>query len=55
MGWFRSFWQDESGQGLAEYTVLIALITLAVVLMIAPFREAIVAVFASVADVLSGI
>ena len=30
----KSFWTDESGQGLTEYAVLIGLITLAVIAVI---------------------
>ncbi len=49
----KSFWNDESGQGLAEYAVLIALITLALVLVIKPFREAIKNVFNAVTGALN--
>ena len=49
---FKSFWTDESGQGLAEYAVLIALITLALIAVIRPFRQAIIAVFDAVTGAL---
>jgi pilus assembly protein Flp/PilA len=49
----KSFWTDESGQGLAEYAVLIALITLALVIVITPFRNAIIAVFNDVTTALT--
>lgn len=39
---------DDSGQGLAEYAVLISLVTLALVILITPFRDAIGAVFTAV-------
>ena len=42
---FKSFWSDESGQGLAEYAILIALITLALIVVIRPFRDSIIGVF----------
>ena len=45
---FKTFWNDESGQGLAEYAVLIALITLALIAVIRPFRQAIINVFNAV-------
>lgn len=48
----KSFWTDESGQGLAEYAVLIALITLALIIVIRPFRNAIIAVFNAVTGAL---
>ena len=44
----KKLWTDESGQGLAEYAVLISLVTLALVLLITPFRDAIGAVFTAV-------
>jgi len=49
----KSFWTDESGQGLAEYAVLIALITLALIVAIRPFRNAIIAVFSKVTSALN--
>jgi len=49
----KSFWTDESGQGLAEYAVLIALITLALIALITPFRNAIGAVFTAVTGALT--
>ena len=49
----KKFWADESGQGLGEYTVLISLISVGVMLMLKPFREAIVAVLAKAADALN--
>ena len=53
MEMFKSFWTDESGQGMAEYAVLIALITLALILLINPFREAIGNVFTAVTGALN--
>lgn len=44
----KKMWADESGQGLAEYAVLISLVTLALVALITPFRDAIGKVFAAV-------
>lgn len=52
MEMFKSFWADESGQGLAEYAVLIALITLALIAVIRPFRQAIIDVFTAVTSAL---
>lgn len=45
--------KDESGQGLAEYAVLIGLVTLALVAVITPFRTAIINVFNAVTPVLA--
>ena len=52
MEMFKNFWIDESGQGLAEYAILIALITLALIAVITPFRNAIMAVFNKVTGAL---
>ena len=45
--------KDESGQGLAEYAVLIGLVTLALVAVITPFRTAIINVFNAVTTALN--
>lgn len=49
----QKFLKDESGQGLAEYAVLIGLVTLALVAVITPFRTAIVGVFTAVTTALN--
>ena len=40
-GLIRSFWKDESGQDMAEYALLLALIALVLVVAIQAFRGAI--------------
>jgi Flp pilus assembly pilin Flp len=42
---WNAFWTDESGQDLAEYALLIALIAVAVVIALPPVGEAIKNVF----------
>ena len=37
----RSFWKDESGQDMAEYALLLALIALVLIVAITAFRGAI--------------
>lgn len=49
----QRFMKDESGQGLAEYAVLIGLVTLALVVVITPFRTAIINVFNAVTAALN--
>lgn len=49
----QKFMKDESGQGLAEYAVLIGLVTLALVAVITPFRTAIINVFTAVTTALN--
>ena len=41
----RTFWADESGQDLAEYGLLLALIAVVVAIAIVAFRERIVGAF----------
>ena len=55
MDLLKTFWTDDSGQGLAEYAVLIALITLALILVITPFRDAIINVFNRVTEALQNV
>jgi Flp pilus assembly pilin Flp len=40
-GLMRSFWKDESGQDMAEYALLLALIALVLVVAIGSFKSAI--------------
>jgi Flp pilus assembly pilin Flp len=41
----RSFWKDESGQDMAEYALLLALISLVLVATISAFKGAIQVTF----------
>jgi pilus assembly protein Flp/PilA len=50
---FKSFWTDESGQGLGEYALLIALIAVVLVTAITLFRNSIVAVFTKITSILT--
>lgn len=38
----RTFWQDDSGQDMAEYALLLALIALALIAAVIAFRGAII-------------
>ena len=49
----RTFWNDESGQDLAEYGLLLVLIALAVIVAIGLFRTAITNAFNAAADQLN--
>ena len=44
----KSFWTDESGQGLAEYAILIALVTLLLIFAITAFGNEILRIFSTV-------
>lgn len=50
---FKSLWTDESGQGLAEYAVLITLIAIVLFTAIILFRNAIINVFSRITSILS--
>jgi pilus assembly protein Flp/PilA len=41
----KSFWTDESGQGLTEYAVIIALVSIALLVVLAAFRDELASVF----------
>lgn len=45
MNLFKSFWSDESGQGLTEYAVIIALVSVALILVLIAFRDELARVF----------
>jgi Flp pilus assembly pilin Flp len=42
---FNALWQDESGQGLTEYALLIALVSLGLFLVLGEYRDSIGEVF----------
>jgi len=41
----KSFWTDESGQGLTEYALIIALVSIGLIAVLLVFRNAIGSVF----------
>jgi len=48
----RTLWTDESGQGLTEYALLIALVSLGLITLLGLYRNAIGNVFRNSATVL---
>lgn len=44
----KSFWTDESGQGLTEYALIIALVAVGLILILIAFRVAIANVFRNI-------
>ncbi len=51
---WNAFWSDESGQDLAEYALLIALIALVVIAAVTLLGENINTVFTNIANALTG-
>lgn len=47
-----ALWQDESGQDMAEYGLLLALIAVALVVAVVAFRDAIIGTFQDATAVL---
>ena len=41
----KNLWNDESGQGLTEYAVIVAIVAIGLILVLFAFREAIAQVF----------
>jgi pilus assembly protein Flp/PilA len=48
----KRFWQDESGQGLTEYALVLALISIGLIAVLIVFRDSIGRVFDRVVGVL---
>jgi pilus assembly protein Flp/PilA len=46
----QSLWNDESGQGLTEYVLIIALVAVGLILVLGVFRNAIGSVFDTATD-----
>ncbi|MBA3555922.1 MAG: Flp family type IVb pilin [Gemmatimonadales bacterium] len=52
---WKAFWSDESGQDLAEYALLIALIALIVIGAVTLLGQNINTVFTNIANALTGV
>jgi pilus assembly protein Flp/PilA len=50
----QRFWNDESGQGLTEYALVLALVSVGLIAVLVLFRDAIGKVFDRVVEVLQG-
>ena len=50
----RTLWNDEQGQGLTEYALLIALVSLGLITLLGLYRNAIGNVFRNATTVLNG-
>ena len=45
MAMLKSFWTDESGQGMTEYAVIVGIVALGLMLIVAAFRDQVGRVF----------
>ena len=54
MDLMKRFWTDESGQGLTEYALVLALISIGLIAVLIVFRDAIGRVFDRIVEVLDG-
>ena len=50
---FKSLWSDESGQGLTEYALIIALVSIALIAVLFLFKDQLAAVFNKITSILS--
>lgn len=50
---WNNLWNDESGQGLVEYVLIIALVAITLVVVITAFRDAIAGVFGTISAALT--
>lgn len=48
----RSFWIEDAGQGLTEYALILALVSVGLIAIMVVFRDAIGGVFNQIAQVL---
>lgn len=51
---FTRFWHEDSGQGLTEYALILALISIGLIAVLVIFRDAIGQIFDRIAQVLEG-
>ena len=51
---FTNFWNDETGQGLTEYSLILALVSIGLIAVLVIFRDAIGGIFGRIAQVLEG-
>lgn len=52
-GTLKALWKDESGQGLTEYALLVALVSLGLILLLGSYRNALGNVFRNARNVLN--
>lgn len=50
---FKRFWADDSGQGLTEYATIVALVSVALILVLIAFREQLATIYNAMRSELS--
>lgn len=53
-GFLKRFWQDDAGQGLTEYALILALVAIGLIAVLIVFRDAIGGLFDRIAESLRG-
>lgn len=51
---FARFWNEDAGQGLTEYALILALVSIGLIAVLVVFRDAIGGIFNRIAQVLQG-
>lgn len=51
---FARFWNEDAGQGLTEYAMILALVSIGLIAVLVVFRDAIGGIFNRIAQVLQG-
>jgi pilus assembly protein Flp/PilA len=54
MSLIARFWHEDSGQGLTEYALILALVSIGLIAVLVVFRDAIGGIFDRIAQVLQG-
>jgi pilus assembly protein Flp/PilA len=49
---FERFWSEDTGQGLTEYALILALVSVGLIAIMVVFRDAIGGIFSRIAQVL---
>jgi pilus assembly protein Flp/PilA len=50
----KRFWNEDAGQGLTEYALILALVSIGLIAVLVIFRDSIGGIFARIAQVLQG-
>jgi pilus assembly protein Flp/PilA len=51
---FKSYWADESGQGLTEYGLIVGIVAVALLLILIAFRDQLARIYRAIVAALTG-